>query len=101
MSETTKDSIKRVAIHIHNLEAATKWYVTSFNCEIKWQTTTKALLAFENIELLLLLPSQGRPHLSFEKDNADTFGELFLQEDDSLSCSVSDPSGNIVQLVKR
>jgi len=102
MNEKTQtDSVKRIGLSVHNIEATTKWYLSSFSCKLLWQTPTKALIAFDNIEVLLLLPSQGLPHLSFEKENADTFGQLYEQDDQTLACSISDPSGNIVQLVKK
>lgn len=94
------DSIHHIALHVADLEVATKWYETSFKCERLYADRSQAVLQFHNIQLVLVLPSSEQPHVAFLKENAETFGELFPTKTGESSTVVSDPTGNIVELVK-
>ena len=94
-----KDSIHHIAIMVANIESSVQWYTTSFNCEVIFSNDTEAILEFENLSLHLLLPSQMPAHIAFSRDDADTFGELRENRDDTKSCFVSDPTGNPVEIV--
>lgn len=93
------DSMDHVGIVVANLDAAIKWYQTSFACELLYQDKKEALLQFANVKLALTLPSYHPPHLAFEKKDAATYGELHKQADGRLSTIVGDPTGNIVELI--
>jgi len=94
------DRIHHVTISVANVEAAVKWYQTSFRCEVIESGQTFAVLQFENMRLELSLPSLERPHVAFEHGSAETFGELREMRDGSTGTYISDPTGNIVELVK-
>jgi catechol 2,3-dioxygenase-like lactoylglutathione lyase family enzyme len=94
------DSIDHFALSVADIDASINWYRTSFHCELVYQDATQAILAFENIKLVLVLPSQQQPHLALEKFDASGFGELRKHADGTESCFISDPSGNPVELIK-
>jgi len=99
MSEEKLASIDHVTINVADVERAVSWYRTSFACEIISQDKVSAILQFANMTLTLMLPSQEPPHLAFVKADADTYGELFEKRDGKKSTFVSDPTGNMVELI--
>ena len=96
----TLTTINHITICVSNIEQAVNWYQTSFACELIRYEPTMAILEFANLKLVLALPSQERPHLAFDRDNAESFGELKEMNDGSLGTYIADPTGNIVELVK-
>lgn len=93
------DRIHHIAINVSDIEAACHWYTSSFSCEILLKQPTQAILQFENIRLVLVMPSQQRTHVAYTKSNAASFGELRTQADGILSTFVADPTGNPVEIV--
>ena len=93
-------SINHVTICVSNIEQAVNWYQESFSCELIKYEPTIAVLEFANMKLVLSLPSLERPHVAFDKANADSFGELKEMKDGSLGTYIADPTGNIVELVQ-
>jgi catechol 2,3-dioxygenase-like lactoylglutathione lyase family enzyme len=93
-------SINHITICVSNIEQSVNWYQSSFTCELIKYEPTFAVLEFENLKLVLSLPSLERPHIAFNKDNAESFGELKEMKDGSMGTYIADPTGNIVELVK-
>lgn len=96
----TLDKVHHIAINVHDVDSAIQWYQTSFACELKERDTFGAILAFGNVELHLHLPSQHRPHLGFEKADAETFGKLRPQLGGIRSAFIADATGNPVELIQ-
>jgi catechol 2,3-dioxygenase-like lactoylglutathione lyase family enzyme len=94
------DPLHHIAISVADVAAAVSWYTTSFKCKVISQDIKKAVLEFSNTTLVLVLPSQEPPHLAFEKNNAEEFGELKSRGDGYQSTYLSDPTGNVVKLLK-
>lgn len=93
--------IDHTVVMVANLEESISWYLTSFKCILLHQGRTLAVLKFANMNIVLSLPSEQRPHLGILKDDAEKFGEISEQSDLCASTFISDPSGNPVELVKR
>lgn len=94
------DKIDHVAIPVADIQAAVDWYRQTFQCEVKYQDDTWALLGFQNIRLALVIPSQHPAHLGFVSDRAASFGELKLHRDGTRSVYVQDPAGNSVEVLE-
>lgn len=92
-------SIEHVAICVANVKQAVNWYQTSFNCTVVFEDITQALLEFKNIRLALVLPSQQPPHLAFRRKDAETLGTLLKQRDGESSTFLSDPTGNLIEIM--
>ncbi len=99
--ENNLTKIDHTVVMVANLEESISWYLTSFNCILLHQGRTLAVLKFANMNIVLSLPSEQRPHLGILKDDAEKFGEISEQSDLCESTFISDPSGNPVELVKR
>ncbi|MCC6221015.1 MAG: VOC family protein [Deltaproteobacteria bacterium] len=93
------DQVDHVTIQVADIEKSVQWYCTSFACKPCLQTKTFALLEFSNIKVALTLPSQEPNHLAFIRSNAAEFGELRKRSDGSMGTYLSDPTGNIVELI--
>ncbi len=99
----TKDlsKIDHFLITVSNLETSIAWYTSSFNCNLIYKHRTLAILEFNNVNIVLSLPSDQRPHLAVQKDNAEEFGEIMEQSDLCHSTFIADPSGNPIELIKK
>ena len=96
----TLDTIAHIVINVSDIEAAKKWYLTSFSCELTYEDARNVRLRFNNVDLLLCLPSVERHHVAYKKPNAETFGPMVEKSDGRNSCYIADPTGNPVELVK-
>lgn len=95
------DKLNHVAIVVSDIPSTTHWYLSSFDCELLQQDTTEALIQFDNLQVQLVLPSQVPAHLAFERKDAASFGALQDQKNGTRSTYLSDPSGNIVEIVEK
>lgn len=93
------DSIDHVAIPVEDIAASVDWYRKKFHCDIRYQDDTWALLAFDNIRLALVIPSQHPAHIGFVSPEATKFGALKTHRDGTRSVYVNDPSGNSVEIL--
>lgn len=92
--------VDHITLAVANIEATLRWYTTSFNCRVVRQDATYAEIEFENLTIALSLPSQESPHLAFVRPDAQTFGRLAPARDGRMSLYVSDPAGNLVELLE-
>ncbi len=95
----TLDEIDHFAINVADIERSIKWYQNSFKCEVVFQNNTQAVLKFANVRLTLVLPSSEKSHISVYKDDAASLGTLRLRDDGLMTTFISDPTGNMVELV--
>jgi len=97
--EERLDRVHHVAVTVADLKKAIQWYQTSFFCTVAYEDERQAVLQFENIRVLLLLPSHEPTHLAFYRKDAKLFGELRKQRDGGQQTVIADPTGNMVKLV--
>src|SRR5450432_1101824 len=95
------DSIDHVAIPVANVAETVDWYRKTFQCTVRYQDETWALLGFANMSLALVIPEQHPAHIGLVSDEAERFGELKTHRDGTRSCYVSDPGGNAVEVLAR
>jgi len=96
---TELDSIHHVAISVENIATTVDWYREKFQCEIAYQDETWALLKFNNISLALVIPDQHPPHIGYTSAEAEKYGELKTHRDGTRSVYITDPAGNIVEMM--
>jgi len=93
------DTIDHVAIPVKNIAESVEWYTRTFQCDIRYQDETWALLGFGNIRLALVIPEQHPAHIGLVSDHAERFGVLKTHRDGTRSCYVTDPGGNAVEIL--
>jgi catechol 2,3-dioxygenase-like lactoylglutathione lyase family enzyme len=100
---TQLDTLHHVAITVADsaqLKATADWYRSTFQVETGYQDETWALLKFANISLALVVPGQHPPHICVTREDGEKFGELKTHRDGTRTVYVSDPSGNVVEVLK-
>ena len=98
-TETQLDSLHHVAMSVQNVADAVRWYLDHFQCVVRYQDETWALLGFANIQLALVIPDQHPPHIAFTSPDAARFGPLKRHRDGTESVYIIDPSGNSVEVL--
>ena len=93
------DLLDHVAIPVQDIATSVDWYTRTFQCRVKYQDATWALLGFGNIDVALVIPEQHPAHLGFVSPEAEKYGTLKTHRDGTRSCYVSDPSGNAVEIL--
>jgi len=91
--------IDHLAIPVKDVAATVAWYRLNFQCAVKYQDPTWALLQFANLRLALVIPEQHPPHLAFDHPEAEKYGALKTHRDGTRSCYIHDPAGNAVELM--
>ncbi len=100
MTNKHLQSLHHVAISVSDISRAIEWYSTHFECELKYQDQTWALLKFANIHLALVLPEEHPPHIALVTDKAEDFGPLTLHRDGTRSIYIHDSEGNHIELMQ-
>jgi catechol 2,3-dioxygenase-like lactoylglutathione lyase family enzyme len=93
--------IDHIAVESSDIAKSVEWYSKKFECEVKHQDSTWALLSFQNISVALVTPGDHPPHFAvYDKD---------LRKSDSLQTHrdgigyeyKSDPDNNVIELIDR
>jgi catechol 2,3-dioxygenase-like lactoylglutathione lyase family enzyme len=102
MSATTEakqlTTLDHVAVSITNVQDTVDWYRKHFDCTIKYQDESWALLEFANIRVAFVLPEQHPPHFAVLGDPA-AYGQPKTHRDGTRSVYVKDPSGNDIEIL--
>ena len=94
------DKIHHIAIQVLNIAKGVDWYVANFRTKILYQDESWAFLEFQNINLALVLPDQHPPHIAFERDDAEKYGDLTPHRDGTASIYINDSFGNKIEILK-
>jgi catechol 2,3-dioxygenase-like lactoylglutathione lyase family enzyme len=97
-SKPQLDTIDHVAVSVTNVQETVTWYTKNFDCTVKYQDETWALVEFANIRLAFVLPEQHPPHFALLGDPAQ-YGEPKTHRDGTRSVYVKDPSGNNIEIL--
>ena len=93
------NAIDHVAIPVRDIQTSVDWYTEKFECTVKYQDATWALLEFANIRLALVIPEQHPAHIGLVSSDAESFGALKTHRDGTRSVYINDPSGNAVEVL--
>ena len=94
------DKIHHIAIQELNITRGVDSSVNNFDTEILYRGESWDFLKFQNINLDLVLSDQQQPHISFEKKDADKYGELAPHRVTSASIYIDDPFNNKIEILK-
>lgn len=98
-TSTTLSEVHHVAIPTKDVGETVAWYTKTFNCEIRYQDETWALLKFANIYMAIVTEGEHPPHLGFVVENAEEWGDLKEHRDGTFSTYISDDAGNAVEVL--
>jgi extradiol dioxygenase family protein len=94
------DSVHHLAIEVDDVGTSVQWYQELFKCRVEYQDETWALIEFDNLRVALVTKGQHPPHIGFVTETASSYGELKPHRDGSRSVYISDPAGNVVELLE-
>ena len=93
--------IDHIAIESENIDKAVSWYTKEFDCKIKYQDSTWALLTFDNISLALVTPGEHPPHFAVVDKNVFTDKKSKLHRDGIHYIYKTDPDSNVIEKIDR
>jgi catechol 2,3-dioxygenase-like lactoylglutathione lyase family enzyme len=93
------NAIDHIALPVADIAEAVDWYTRTFQCEVKYQDASWALLGFANVKLALVVPEQHPAHVGLFVENAEKFGKLTMHRDGTQSVYIRDPAGNPIELL--
>ena len=91
-----------VAITVNDIGESVKWYVDRLNATIQYQDETWAMVQVGNLNVAMVLPHMHPPHFALEIKSIDAFPnghEIKQHRDGSKYIYLSDPSGNVLELL--
>ena len=97
----SKDFIDHIAVEVKNVDAAVKWYSEKFNCNVKYQDKTWAMLSFQNISIALVSPGEHPAHFAVVKESLTNDVKIKYHRDGIGYVYSNDLDNNIIELVNR
>jgi catechol 2,3-dioxygenase-like lactoylglutathione lyase family enzyme len=94
------DSMRYVTVPVTEIKAAIGWYCNRFEVQILHEEKSWAMLRFANVDVALVLPGEHPPLLAIERPDAEAFGKLQRHRDGTASVCVTDPAGNLIEVMK-
>ncbi len=91
--------IDHIAVESTDINKSVEWYSKKFDCEIKHQDSTWALLGFDNISLALVTPGEHPPHIAIFDEGITELKERKVHRDGIGYIYNNDPDTNVVELI--
>lgn len=91
--------IDHIAVESTDINRSVKWYLNNFNCKVKHQDDTWALLGFDNISLALVMPGEHPPHIAIYDNKVSSMKEKKVHRDGIGYVYGNDPDTNVVELI--
>ena len=93
--------IDHIALESSDIAKSVEWYSEKFDCKIKHQDHTWALLSFQNISVALVTPGDHPPHFAVYDKNLEKSDDLKIHRDGIGYEYKTDPDKNVVELIDR
>ncbi|MDC0881144.1 VOC family protein [bacterium] len=93
--------VDHIAIESSDIPKSIAWYSNKFDCEIKHQDSTWALLSFQNISVALVTPGDHPPHFAVYDKKLGASKNLQVHRDGIGYKYDTDPDKNVVELIDR
>ena len=93
--------IDHVAIESKNIKKSVNWYMETFDCDLKYQDDSWALLGFKNLALALVTPGQHPPHFAVVDTSVGNFKVAKVHRDGVRYVYNTDPDKNVIELINR
>ena len=93
--------IDHIAIESKDIGKSVIWYKNQFDCEIKYQDQTWALLKFDNISIALVTPGEHPPHFAIVDDRVGSNPSHKTHRDGIKYIYENDPDTNFIEKIDR
>ena len=91
--------IDHLALESTDISKSVQWYITKFDCSVKYQDETWAMLEFENISLALVTPGQHPSHFAVVDSAISSSKDIQYHRDGIGFVYESDPDKNVVEII--
>jgi catechol 2,3-dioxygenase-like lactoylglutathione lyase family enzyme len=91
--------IDHIAVESTNIKKSVDWYCKKFDCEVKHQDETWALLGFDNISLALVTPGEHPPHIAIHDEGIKGSKNIKVHRDGIGFIYQTDPDTNFIELI--
>ena len=93
--------VDHIAVESKNITNSVNWYIENFNCDVKHQDETWALLKFENIQIALVTPGQHPPHFAVIDEDVANLSNKKTHRDGIHFIYSKDPDANVIEKIDR
>ena len=97
----TLSYIDHIAIESKDIENSVQWYLDKFNCEIKYQDKSWALLKFDNIQIALVTPGEHPPHFAVVDKSVEDLVEKKTHRDGIHYIYEKDLDMNVIEKIHK
>jgi catechol 2,3-dioxygenase-like lactoylglutathione lyase family enzyme len=94
------DNVRYVAVPVADIKTAVGWYRRHFEVHTLHEDQSWAMLRFANVDIALVLPGAHPPLLAIDRFDAEAYGRLQRHRDGTASACVTDPAGNVIEVMK-
>ena len=93
--------VDHIAVESRNIAKSVEWYQNKFDCEIKYQDDTWALLKFDNISIALVTPGEHPPHFAVVDPKVASDPKHKMHRDGIAFLYENDPDTNIIEKIDK
>ena len=94
-------SIDHIAIESTDIAKSVDWYKNKFNCKIKYQDKSWAMLEFENVSVALVVPGQHPPHFAVVDKTVGELSKSKVHRDGIKYLYETDPDENYIERIDK
>ena len=93
--------IDHLAIVVDNISKSVGYYCLHFNCKVKYQDSSWALLSFSNINLALVTKDEHPNHFAIVNEKINENKDIQFHRDGIGYLYIQDPDSNYIELIDR
>ena len=93
--------IDHIAIQVEDVKKSAQYYLKRFNCNLKYEDETWALLSFQNINLALVTKTQHPNHFAIVDTELSLSTEIKYHRDGIGYVYTEDPDSNSIEIIDR
>ena len=93
--------VDHIAIESTDIKKSIQWYQNEFNCIVKYQDDTWAMLKFDNISLALVSPGGHPPHIAVIDEDIVKEPNSKIHRDGIRYLYETDPDSNFIEKIDK
>ena len=94
-------AIDHIAIESNDIARSVDWYKNNFNCKVKYQDKSWAMLLFENVSVALVIPGQHPPHFAVVDETIGKLSKSKVHRDGIKYLYEKDPDKNYIERIDK
>lgn len=99
--QSNLSAVDHLAIIVKDIGYSVNYYQENFNCKIKFQDSTWAMIQFENINLALVTEDEHPNHFAIVDPSIENDKNIKFHRDGIGYIYQQDPDGNYIELLDK